>query len=149
MVVWPILPNLRASFFGFFLALCAFLGCFIWRFHVSFWAHQVTAGFLRTTGARNFCWIRPGEPLPNLPVPCTNGAFAYDYGGDGADNRYFRVIESSDITPAMQDAWNLLSTGDDDGPPEPVSGAVAAQLYGSGRHLGWTVPPPPASLSSL
>lgn len=88
----------------------------------------VTAGFLRTTGARNFCWIRPGEPLPNLPVPCTNGAFAYDYGGDGADNRYFRVIESSDITPAMQDAWNLLSTGDDDGPPEPVSGAVAAQL---------------------
>eukprot|EP00040_Diaphanoeca_grandis_P028765 m.167014 g.167014 ORF g.167014 m.167014 type:complete len:424 (+) comp31451_c0_seq1:358-1629(+) len=70
----------------------------------------VSAGALRDTGAEYFCWLRPGEEqtLKGLPVPVPDGAFCYDYCGDGSNNRYFRVV-SEELATKQDNAAKSLT----------------------------------------
>jgi len=81
----------------------------------------VSAGALRDTGAEFFCCMRPGEEttLKGLPKSVENGAFAYNYGGDGTKNRYFRVVPEEQATqgrPVVQPGGLTVTkdTGTDD-----------------------------------
>eukprot|EP00041_Stephanoeca_diplocostata_P038496 m.1520642 g.1520642 ORF g.1520642 m.1520642 type:complete len:142 (-) comp25228_c0_seq12:4935-5360(-) len=89
----------------------------------------VTAKPLRATGAQYFCWMHPGESA-GLPAAINEGAFAYDYGGDGSHNRYFRVVTSAVVRPQETACipWSLMTQKTDKsaptlGPvPDPTSG---------------------------
>eukprot|EP00037_Helgoeca_nana_P033390 m.417708 g.417708 ORF g.417708 m.417708 type:complete len:284 (+) comp30578_c0_seq1:21-872(+) len=72
----------------------------------------VSAGPIRESGAFNFAWINPNEEFTvSLPTANPDGAFAYDYGGDGSKDRYFTVVRTPEQATAQSGEalkqWNL------------------------------------------
>eukprot|EP00040_Diaphanoeca_grandis_P012835 m.64901 g.64901 ORF g.64901 m.64901 type:complete len:430 (+) comp23495_c0_seq1:239-1528(+) len=76
----------------------------------------ITVQQLLDTGAKYFCWLRPSEVLPDLVTQVEDGGFAYDYGGDGSKNRYFRIVsEPVQDTNANNTSWHDNSDAEQEG----------------------------------